>query len=264
MFLELLAEHVVVNESLQAQTLVVSSTDLCLQKLSGTGMMLTVFFQKLKANASKVGSTSLSIELGTVNEFPRKPTRGVGNPHLTVLVNEDVVQDVAWHSRHESLFGSCGDDRNLHIWDIRSPCLSVPVQSFLAHESEMNCLAFNPFNDWIVATGSIDKTVKLFDLRKFTTTLYTLESHKRGVNQIGWSPHHPEVLASGCDGGPPELLFIHGGHTDSVVDLSWNPCEDWTIASVANDNMLQIWKLAEHIYQFVVETNEPPEHAKGG
>ncbi|PWA93982.1 histone-binding protein MSI1 [Artemisia annua] len=45
--------------------------------------------------------------------------------------------------------------------------------------------------------------------------------------------------------GPSELLFLHGGHTNVVSDSSWKPCEDWTVASVAADNSLQIWRLAE-------------------
>ncbi len=30
-----------------------------------------------------------------------------------------------------------------------------------AHTAEVNCLAFNPFNEYVLATGSADKTVRL-------------------------------------------------------------------------------------------------------
>ncbi len=40
--------------------------------------------------------------------------------------------------------------------------------------------------------------------------------------------------------GPPELLFIHGGHTSKISDFSWNPNDDWVVASVAEDNILQV------------------------
>ena len=43
-----------------------------------------------------------------------------------------------------------------------------------------------------------------------------------------------------ADDGPPELLFIHGGHTSKVSDFAWNPTDDWVIASVAEDNILQV------------------------
>ena len=43
-----------------------------------------------------------------------------------------------------------------------------------------------------------------------------------------------------AEDGPPELMFIHGGHTSKVSDFSWNPSDDWVLASVAEDNILQV------------------------
>ena len=43
--------------------------------------------------------------------------------------------------------------------------------------------------------------------------------------------------------GPPELLFVHGGHTAKVSDFSWNLTQPWVVASVAEDNILQIWQM---------------------
>ncbi|RCV41728.1 hypothetical protein SETIT_9G159200v2 [Setaria italica] len=198
--------------------------------------------------------------------------------------HDGVVEDVAWHLRHEYLFGSVGDDHHLLIWDLRSPAPTKPVQSVVAHQGEVNCLAFNPFNEWVVATGSTDKTVKLFDLRKIDKSLHTFDCHKEEVFQVGWSPKNETILASCCLGrrlmvwdlsridqeqtpedaedGPPELMFIHGGHTSKISDFSWNPCEDWVIASVAEDNILQIWQMAENIYHDEDDlpiSDEPPK-----
>jgi WD40 repeat protein len=39
-----------------------------------------------------------------------------------------------------------------------------------------------------------------------------------------------------------------GGHTDKIADFSWNPNDAFVIASVADDNILQIWQMAENIY----------------
>jgi histone-binding protein RBBP4 len=51
-----------------------------------------------------------------------------------------------------------------------------------------------------------------------------------------------------AEDGPPELLFLHGGHTSKVSDFSWNANDEWTIASVSEDNILQVWNMAEEIY----------------
>ena len=58
--------------------------------------------------------------------------------------------------------------------------------------------------------------------------------------------------------GPAELIFVHAGHTAKVNDISWNPNvggegasegqEEWTLASVGDDNVLQIWQPAQAGY----------------
>ncbi|KAG6966529.1 hypothetical protein JG687_00004795, partial [Phytophthora cactorum] len=184
--------------------------------------------------------------------------------------HSDVIEDVAWHWHHPKIIGSVGDDKKLLIWDMRSESYDKPAATVLAHSAEVNCLAFSPSNEYLVATGSSDKQIKLWDLRNLKTKLHSLEGHTDEIYQIQWSPHHDGVLGS-CSAdrrvliwdltkigeeqaaedakdGPPELLFIHAGHTASVVDFSWHPNEPWVVSSVAEDNILQIWQMAEYIY----------------
>lgn len=178
-----------------------------------------------------------------------------------------VVEDVSWHLKNENLFGSAGDDCRLMIWDLRT---NKAQQSVLIHEKEVNYLSFNPFNEWVLATASSDSTVGLFDLRKLTSPLHVLGSHTEEVFQVEWDPNHETVLASSADDrrlmvwdlnrigdeqleeaedGPPELLFSHGGHKAKISDFSWNKNEPWVISSVAEDNTLQVWQMAESIYR---------------
>jgi len=187
-----------------------------------------------------------------------------------------VVEDVAWHLLHESLFGSVADDQKLMIWDTRSNVNTKPSHTVDAHTAEVNCLSFNPYSEFILATGSADKTVALWDLRNLKLKLHSFESHKDEIFQVQWSPHNETILASSgtdrrlhvwdlskigeeqsaedAEDGPPELLFIHGGHTAKISDFSWNPSEPWVICSVSEDNIMQVWQMAENIYN-----DEEPE-----
>jgi histone-binding protein RBBP4 len=91
------------------------------------------------------------------------------------------------------------------------------------------------------------------------------------VLSVAWSPHSPVHFASAAadrrvhiwnldqigaeqtpddaEDGPPELMFVHGGHISKVSDLSWSPMAKWHLATTAEDNVLQVWEPSRHIWQ---------------
>ncbi|KAF0291319.1 Histone-binding protein RBBP4 [Amphibalanus amphitrite] len=163
-----------------------------------------------------------------------------------------VVEDVAWHLLHMTFFGSVADDQKLMIWDTRSNTTNKPSHIVDAHSAEVNCLSFNPYSEYILATGSADKTVALWDLRNLKLKLHSFESHKDEIFQVQSAR---KQSAEDAEDGPPELLFIHGGHTAKISDFSWNPNEPWVVCSVSEDNIMQVWQMAENIYN---EESEQP------
>eukprot|EP00730_Choanoeca_flexa_P011770 TRINITY_DN2796_c0_g1_i1.p1 TRINITY_DN2796_c0_g1~~TRINITY_DN2796_c0_g1_i1.p1 ORF type:complete len:416 (+),score=93.38 TRINITY_DN2796_c0_g1_i1:22-1269(+) len=184
--------------------------------------------------------------------------------------HQSIVEDVQWHPLHQSLFGSVGDDKNLMIWDTRVAERNAPRHAIQAHNAEVNCLAFSPFCEYILATGSADKAVNLWDMRNLKSKLHSFEYHTSEIFQVQWNPHNETILASSgtdrrlhiwdlskigdeqsaedAEDGPPELMFIHGGHTSKVSDFAWNPNEPWVLGSVSEDNIMQVWQMAENIY----------------
>ena len=184
--------------------------------------------------------------------------------------HNDVVEDVDWHRFSRHIFGSVGDDSQLIIWDTRNTG-NTPITALAnAHDGDINCLSFNPFNENLVATGGGDSKVKIWDMRYSKTALSELEHHKEGVYQISWSPHSETLLATGSSDrriciwdlsnigqeqtpeqateGPPELIFVHGGHTAKISDFSWNKNKPFTMASVSEGHIMQVWSMAEAHY----------------
>ncbi|CAN0543488.1 unnamed protein product, partial [Laminaria digitata] len=43
-----------------------------------------------------------------------------------------------------------------------------------AHSANINCLAFNPFNEFLLATGSSDTSVALWDMRNMGKPMHLL------------------------------------------------------------------------------------------
>ncbi|KAB1225056.1 WD-40 repeat-containing protein MSI1 [Morella rubra] len=205
------------------------SPDLRLRGHSTEGYGLS--WSKFKQGHLLSGSDDAQICLWDINSTPKNKTL---DAMQIFKVHEGVVEDVAWHLRHEHLFGSVGDDQHLLIWDLRTSSASKPVQSVIAHQSE-SVAGF----DFCAAIehGSINDGFGVY-----MVFLYK------------WHWHAGED----AEDGPPELLFIHGGHTSKISDFSWNPSEDWVVASVAEDNILQIWQMAENIYH---DDDDLPEEA---
>ncbi|KAL0266091.1 UNVERIFIED_CONTAM: hypothetical protein PYX00_011807 [Menopon gallinae] len=174
-----------------------------------------------------------------------------------------VVNDVCFNHFNSNVFASVSDDRSLIVWDRR---MENQVVLEKAHALDVLTAEFNPLEEFVLATGGADAAVKIWDTRYLDRALHTLLSHRKSVNQVRWSVHMSSVLASASADrrvciwdvsragmemapedlaeGPSELVFIHGGHTNAVTDICWNPLEKWEIVSVAEDNILQIWSRA--------------------
>lgn len=114
-----------------------------------------------------------------------------------------------------------------------------------AHTDEINSTEFSPLNEYLLATASSDLTTNVWDIRNLKESLHCLETHSEEVMVVRWNKKNSNVLATGSSDrrihiydlsligaeqsdidkgdGPPELLFIHGGHTNRITDLDWNP-----------------------------------------
>jgi len=62
------------------------------------------------------------------------------------------------------MIGSVGDDKSIILWDTRDAGKQIHTVK-AAHEDDINCIAFNPRNEHVFATGSADKTVAVWDVR---------------------------------------------------------------------------------------------------
>eukprot|EP00727_Mastigamoeba_balamuthi_P007143 m51a1_g3049 putative probable histone-binding protein caf1-like (437) ;mRNA; r:947200-949077 len=220
------------------------------------------------------GSDDSTVCVWDISAVPAAEGRRVDALHKCTF-HGAVVEDVAWGWKSDNVFASVSDDHKLAIWDLNK--LTAPALSVTAHNSEVNSVSFSPFCEHLLATGSSDKNVALWDTRNLSKSLHVLGGHTESIYQVLWSPHYEYILASASDDrrvhvwdisrigdeqsaeeaqdGPPELLFIHGGHTARVNDFSWNKNEPWVISSVAMDNVLQVWQMAQNIY---ADETEPP------
>lgn len=215
------------------------------------------------------GSSDKTVKIWNIQDY-QKGNKSAIKPR-TLTHHSAGVNAVQFHHKFDWMLASVSDDKTLQIVDLRKPNNNQAAQRVPdAHTDEINCVAFNLGTDVILATGSADTTVGIWDLRNLEQKLHVCEGHKEPVTSLEWHPMEKSVLCSAsldrrmhlwdlsrvgedqtpedAEDGAPELLLIHGGHTDRVADFSFNKNEPWLMCSAAEDNLLQIWKPAHSIF----------------
>ena len=107
------------------------------------------------------------------------------------------MNDVQHHPRHNALIGTVSDDLTLQVLDLRNTSTtSSAVQADNGHQDAINALSFNPASDYILATGSADKTIGIWDLRYIKVKLHALVGHQDSVTSLAWHPFEESILGS--------------------------------------------------------------------
>ncbi|MCJ1369846.1 Histone acetyltransferase type B subunit 2 [Loxospora ochrophaea] len=126
----------------------------------------------------------------TANNKALHPTRTY--THHTAIVN-----DVQHHPRHASLIGTVSDDLTLQILDLRqSTTSSSSSQATNGHQDAINALSFNPASEYVLATGSADNSIGIWDLRNLKSKLHALIGHADSVTSLAWHPFEEAILGS--------------------------------------------------------------------
>jgi len=68
--------------------------------------------------------------------------------------------------------------------------------------------------------------------------MFCSSSLDRKINVWDLSRCGAEIQNEEEEDGPPELLFVHGGHRSRVNDLNWNKNDNHVICSVEDGNIL--------------------------
>ncbi|KAK4105074.1 subunit C of CAF1 complex-like protein [Parathielavia hyrcaniae] len=224
-------------------------------------------------NHHEAGCLATGSEDKTVLLWDLKTVQGNGKtlkPSRRYTHHNNIVNDVQYHPLVKHWIGTVSDDLTLQIIDVRRPDTTrAAAVARDGHSDAINALTFNPRTEFLIATASADKTIGIWDLRNLAHKIHTLEGHNDAVTSVAWNPTETSILASGGydrrvlvwdvslvgeeqspedqEDGPPELLFMHGGHTNHLADLSWNLNDPWIMCSASEDNLLQIWKMASAI-----------------
>ncbi|KFD57660.1 hypothetical protein M514_01330 [Trichuris suis] len=242
----------------------------------------------LSWNALRTGDLLCSSQNGCVYHWNvtalNRTKKGAMDSRCRFKCHIGSANDVAWSNHVSQLFASVGSDRKLCLWDFNNPDRLKPAVSVVSHDKDVNCVAFNKLNPVLLATGSSDKTVAIWDVRKMTEKLSSISTPDGHVTRIEWSPHNELVFSTGHSDGhvniwnigkpfcseanagahfPTQLMFAYDGHQSEVNGISWHHQIPFLIASTSNDDYIHIWQMSLRNYKDALPGCELLSNLKG-
>ncbi|XP_053576306.1 DNA damage-binding protein 2 isoform X2 [Bombina bombina] len=195
-----------------------------------TGMKFDPFNPNQLYISSVAGSTILQDLTGrTVQVFTNTEDWAMWYCSLDVSANQQCVA-TGDNVGNVVLLETCGKE----LWKHR------------LHKKKVTHVEFNPRCDWLLATASVDQTVKLWDLRNIkdkSSCLHTL-THAKGVNSAYFSPpdgakllttdQHSEIrVYSASDWTKPQHIIPHPHRQFqhlTAIKATWHPRYDLIVA----------------------------------
>jgi U3 small nucleolar RNA-associated protein 13 len=163
-----------------------------------------------EGHTEAIGATALSRKVSSYKVTGKAATNGAGSFAVTVSMDRTLKR---WNLPGASILDELASDNK---------CVSLlAFASVRAHEKDINIVSVAP-NDSLIATGSQDKTVKLWNASDLSLQA-TLKGHRRGVWDCQFSPFD-RVLATGSGDRTIKLWSLSDGYSclRSVVKVLYS------------------------------------------
>ncbi|KAL1491057.1 hypothetical protein ABEB36_011710 [Hypothenemus hampei] len=153
---------------------------------------------------------------------------------------------------HESkvlhkIIASVSEDCTCCLWDIAT---AECIASFRAHDSEVLSCDWSKFNANLVATSGSDGLIRCWDIRNFRQPTFQIKGSSKAVKEISFSPHFPNILASGScdfltkiwDARHLEPIQVFNGHSNFVYDVDWCWYDVGQLVDCSWDSSIKVYR----------------------
>ena len=163
--------------------------------------------------------------------------------------HQEQITTIAFSQDSQKL-ASGSFDQTLLIWDDLDTPNSLPTHTPLnIEDGNVNAVAFSFDGQWL-ASGLANHQIQLWDLDSLDNTPKILEGHGGEISALAFSPHNPNILASGSwdntvriwdlsNSKDPKILKKHKSRIRSVV---FSP-NDNILATSSEDRTVRLWNL---------------------
>ncbi len=167
------------------------------------------------------------------------------------------VFGVSWSVFHRDIFCTCSQDGFVRIFNAAIEHATMPIAKLSGHSSRVFSCAWSPLIEGLLATGSDDHTIIVWQLErldepsKCSNSFRKLIGHKGFVRALCWNFENPNLLLSGSWDNSIRLWDISIGtciyelheHIADVYALTTSPFRPCSYISASRDTTIRLWEL---------------------
>jgi WD40 repeat protein len=167
----------------------------------------------------------------------------IGKKLTTFKRNDAEVWSVAFLG-DPTKFAAGSHDYTTALWDVAAP--AAPQFTLEGHESAIQAIAYSVHGPW-VATGSADKSVRLYDLDTHDL-VRVYKGAKDFITAVAFAPDGKSLAVASLDGAirlystsSPRLIRQLSGHPKSRINALTFSANGEVLASAADEGIVRLW-----------------------
>jgi len=173
------------------------------------------------------------------------------------------------------LLATGGCDRRLYLYrpaDENGSGWSMDSYPYMVHNGSVEDIEFSPVDPNLIASCSVDGTVKFIDLRSAykNECASHIDVTKVDVNVLSWCSKSANLVATGSDDGSVKVWDIRylqkarpvtdiQFHTAPITSIQFEPFEDSVLTVSSADNRITIWDFSVESDKKMKNTNDVPD-----
>lgn len=161
--------------------------------------------------------------------------------------NEGIIYCLSWSPSELNSIAASTSKKGAFIWDMQKGKVS---QRFTEHKADANIysIAWNQKNVQRIATAGSDCFCIIHQIDGKVVMKYP---HPLAVFGCDWSPHHADILATGCADKNVRVFYlvtnsekpvkVYSGHTAKVFQVKWSHLREGILVSGSDDGTIRMW-----------------------
>ncbi|GBB87964.1 hypothetical protein RclHR1_14470005 [Rhizophagus clarus] len=167
------------------------------------------------------------------------------DPIKTFNWGVDTINTVRFNQTETNIFGSCGTDRTIILYDLR---MNSPLTKSVL-QMRTNAIAWNPMEAFNFTAANEDHNCYTFDMRKMDCALNVLKDHVSAVLDLDYSPTGEEIVTGAYD-RTLRIYSARQGHSRDIYHTKRMQrifCVKYSmdskyVLSGSDDGNIRLWK----------------------